>query len=68
MKLPKLAFDALKGLVGIIVTAIVTALIGSQPLTGLVKLKGLYQAFTQTSLRAWTFAANRRSDAWLQHL
>lgn len=54
--LRKLATDTLKGLVGLIGTIVVTALITGQPLAGLVKLKGLYQIFIQSSVPAWAFA------------
>jgi hypothetical protein len=39
-----------------VLTAIVTNLITGQPLTGLVKLEGLSQAFLKTTVPAWAFA------------
>ena len=50
-KLLKLAKKALEGLIGIVATAVVTALISGQPLIGLVKLAGLYETFIQSSTR-----------------
>jgi hypothetical protein len=55
-KILKLAIDALKGLIGIIATVMFTALITGQPLTGLFKLKGLYETFIRSSVPAWAFA------------
>ena len=55
-KILKWTTDAFKGLLGIIGTIVVTALITGQPLAGLVKLKGLYQIFIQSSVPAWAFA------------
>jgi hypothetical protein len=55
-KILKLAIDALKGLIAIIATVIFTALITGQPLTGLFRLKGLYETFIRSSVPAWTFA------------
>ncbi len=48
--------NATKGLVGIIDTAIITALITGQPLAGLTKLRGLYQTFISSAVPAWAFA------------
>jgi hypothetical protein len=48
--------NAFKGLISIIVSAIVTALITGQPLVGLTETKGLYQTFVQRSTPAWLFA------------
>lgn len=39
-----------------LVTVITTNLMTGQPLTGLVKLKGLYQTFIKSSVPAWAFA------------
>jgi hypothetical protein len=46
----------LKGLIGIVAPIIITALITGQPLTGLVKLQGLYKTFIKSSVPAWAFA------------
>jgi hypothetical protein len=43
-------------LLGAVVSAIVTNVITGQPLTGLVKLKGLYKTFIQSAVPAWGFA------------
>lgn len=52
----KLLINAATGLLGIVVSAIITAWITGQPFTGLTKLKGLYQTFIQSSVPAWAFA------------
>src|SRR5438309_2184926 len=52
----KLLINAAKGLVSIIASSIITALISGQPLTGLTKVRGLYQTFIQSSVPAWAFA------------
>jgi len=52
----KLLINAAKGLIGIIASSIITALITGQPLTGLTKVRGLYQTFIQSSVPAWAFA------------
>ncbi|MFZ0803007.1 MAG: hypothetical protein WAN70_12660 [Terriglobales bacterium] len=50
----KLTIDALKGLLAIITTAIVTALIGGQPLTGLLQFKGIL-TLVRSPIPAWIF-------------
>jgi len=52
----KLLINAAKGLIGITASSIITALITGQPLTGLTKVRGLYQTFIQSSVPAWAFA------------
>ena len=52
----KLALKGLYGLVGIVVSSIVTAWISGQPLTGLTRLKGLFEIFIRGSVPAWIFA------------
>jgi hypothetical protein len=48
--------NAATGLMGILASAIITAWITGQPLTGLTKIKGLYRTFIQSSVPAWAFA------------
>ena len=48
--------NAITGLIGIVATAIITAWITGQPLTGLTKLGGIYQTFIRSSVPAWAFA------------
>jgi hypothetical protein len=55
-KILKLAIEGLKALIGFIAAATVTAVITGQPLTGLFKLKGLYQTFIGSNVPAWVFA------------
>ena len=43
-------------LIGILLSSIVTALITGQPLTGFLRLKGLYKTFVQSRVPAWSFA------------
>jgi hypothetical protein len=52
----KAVTSAGKWLVGIIATVIITNLLTGQPLTGLVKLGGLYETFVKSSVPAWVFA------------
>lgn len=52
----KLLVKAATGLLSIVATAIITAWLTGQPLTGLTKLKGLYKTFVQSSVAAWVFA------------
>jgi hypothetical protein len=52
----KLLTNAAKGLIGIVLSVIITAWLTGQPLTGLTKLRGLYKTFIQSSVPAWTFA------------
>ena len=52
----KLLVKAITGFLGIVVSAIITAWLTGQPLTGLTKLKGLYTTFIQSSVPAWAFA------------
>jgi hypothetical protein len=52
----KTALKAAYGLVGIVVSSIVTALVTGQPITGLTKLKGLFGIFIKGSVPAWAFA------------
>ena len=56
----KYAGRALLFLIGAVVTAILAAiingLVGGQPLSGLVKLRGLYETVLQTTVPAWVFA------------
>jgi len=49
--------ESLKGLVAIVVTVIVTKLLSGEPLTGLMKLKGLGHVLLKSTVPAWTFAA-----------
>lgn len=44
-------------LIGIVATAIITNLITGQPLTGLIRLSGLYRTLMHSSVPAWAFAA-----------
>src|SRR5690349_2202161 len=52
----KLLINAATGLISIIASPIITAWITGQPLTGLTKVRGLYQTFVQSSVPAWAFA------------
>src|SRR5713226_627 len=52
----KLLANAATGLIGILASAIITAWITGQPLTGLTRIRGLYQTFIQSSVPAWAFA------------
>jgi len=52
----KLLINAATGLISIIASPIITAWITGQPLTGLVKVRGLYQTFIRSSVPAWAFA------------
>jgi hypothetical protein len=54
--LVKVLIDVLKALVGIIATAILTAWLTGQPLTGLTKIKGLYETFIRSKVPAWAFS------------
>lgn len=51
-----LLVNTTKGLVAIVASAILTALITGQPLTGLTKVKGIYRTFVQSSVPAWAFS------------
>lgn len=52
----KLFVRAATGLISIVATAVITAWLTGQPLTGLTRIKGLYKTFIQSSVPAWTFA------------
>jgi hypothetical protein len=52
----KLLVKAITGLLSIVATAIITAWLTGQPLTGLTKIKGLYKTFVQSAVPAWAFA------------